>query len=79
LWAYLAGMSKFPSTSEAIRGRIEAALTERGRDLSWLADQIGVTPFRLLEDFTAGVSVVFLWDISEILGVSREWLAVGRA
>jgi len=76
-------MSKFPSSpneaNAAIQERITATLETRGHDLAWLADEIGVSAHRLLCDFTEGLSVVFLWDISEILGVSKEYLAVGRA
>jgi hypothetical protein len=83
LWAYLADMSKFPNSQEtanaAIQDRIHAALAAQGKDLVWLAGEIGVSAHRLLCDYTEGLSAVFLWDISEILGVSKESLAVGRA
>ena len=83
MWAYLADMSKLPTATElitaAIRDRIEAVLARQGHNLDWLAGEVGVTTHKLLQEFSEGISYVFLWDMAEVLGVSTEYLAVGRA
>jgi hypothetical protein len=66
------------STSEEVARRIEintkSILAEQGRDLDWLASEVGISVFTILKAFRSRVDTWLLFDLSFYLNVSPDRL-----
>jgi hypothetical protein len=78
---YLWDMPNTPapqSTSEEVARRIEintkSILAEQGRDLDWLASEVGISVFTILKAFRSRVDTWLLFDLSFYLNVSPDRL-----
>ena len=72
-----------PQTSTEVAHKVGAnvrrVLGTQGRDLTWLADEIGITVDGILRAFTERVPFGLIFDMAEALSVRPDTLIDGAA
>ena len=72
-----------PQTSSEVAHKVgtnvRRVLGTQGRDLTWLADQIGVTVDGILRAFTERVPFGLIFDMAEAMQVRPDTLIEGAA
>jgi len=63
-----------PEVATTAGGNVRRHLASQGRDLNWLADEIGISVHGLLTALSERLSLGLLFDIAEVLQVRPDSL-----